>query len=98
LKHTGAEDKENALGDGRAGKSLAYFCPPAFCELKLLGRILRPFSASNRGAHMQFVTDHLYFYKSYLLEAWHNMSPMQYGYLLVTIAVVGWLLMKSSPR
>ncbi|HLJ09630.1 MAG TPA: hypothetical protein VKU82_00500 [Planctomycetaceae bacterium] len=47
---------------------------------------------------MQFVTDHLYFYKSYLLEAWHNMSPMQYGYLLVTIAVVGWLLMKSSPR
>ena len=47
---------------------------------------------------MQTVIDHLYFYKRYFLDAWGNMSPMQYGYLLVTIAVVGWLCMKSAPR
>lgn len=47
---------------------------------------------------MQTVTDHLHFYQKYVLSAWHNMTPMQYGYLLVTIAVVGWLFMKSAPR
>ena len=47
---------------------------------------------------MHVVWDHLYFYQKYFLSAWHNMTPMQYGYLLVTIAVVGWLCMKSAPR
>ena len=47
---------------------------------------------------MQVVWDHLYFYKKFLLSSWHNMTPMQYGYLLVTIAVVGWLSMKSAAR
>ena len=47
---------------------------------------------------MRVVTDHLYFYQKYFLSAWHNMTPMQYGYLLVTIAVVGWLCMKSAAR
>jgi len=47
---------------------------------------------------MQVVTDHLRFYQNYLLSSWHNMTPMQYGYLLVTIAVVGWICMKSAGR
>lgn len=47
---------------------------------------------------MQVVTDHLLFYKKYLLSSWHNMTPMQYGYLLVAIAVTGWVCMKSSAR
>jgi hypothetical protein len=51
-----------------------------------------------RGTVMSVVTDHLHFYQKYFLSAWHNMTPMQYGYLLVTIAVVGWLCMKSAPR
>ena len=47
---------------------------------------------------MQFVWDYLHFYRQYALEAWANMTPMQYGYLLVTIAVIGWALMKSGAR
>ena len=47
---------------------------------------------------MEVITDHLRFYKNYLLSSWHNMTPMQYGYLLVTIAVVGWLCMKGARR
>jgi hypothetical protein len=45
---------------------------------------------------MQTVQDHLYYYQTHLLRSWHNMSPMQYGYLLITIAVIGWLMMKSG--
>lgn len=47
---------------------------------------------------MQIVTDHLAFYENYLLNAWLNMTPMQYGYLLVAIAAIGWLLMKSDQK
>ena len=47
---------------------------------------------------MRVVTDHLVFYQNYLLNAWLNMTPMQYGYLLVAIAVTGWLLMKSDQK
>ena len=56
-----------------------------------------PFRRSREMA-MQVVTDHLRFYQNYLLSSWHNMTPMQYGYLLVTIAVVGWICMKSAGR
>lgn len=47
---------------------------------------------------MQVVWDHLIFYQKFLASAWANMTPMQYGYLLVSIAVVGWMLMKSGQR
>ncbi|MBI3862124.1 MAG: hypothetical protein HY290_09540 [Planctomycetia bacterium] len=47
---------------------------------------------------MQVVWEHLEFYKQYLAGAWANMTPMQYGYLLVSIAVTGWALMKSGSR
>ena len=51
-----------------------------------------------RGTAMQVVWDYLHFYQKYALSTWHNMTPMQYGYMLVTIAVVGWLCMKSAAR
>ena len=47
---------------------------------------------------MQIVYDYFYYYQRFLLKSWHNMTPMQYGYLLVTIAVVGWIMMKSQQR
>jgi len=47
---------------------------------------------------MQTVNDYLYYYERFLMKSWHNMTPMQYGYLLVTIAVVGWIMMKSQGR
>ena len=59
---------------------------------------VRPTFRDIRIRPMQIVADHLYFYQKFFLSAWSNMSPMQYGYLLVTIAVVGWLCMKSAPR
>lgn len=41
---------------------------------------------------------YLDFYQWFLWDKWENMTPMQYGYLLVAIAVVGYLAMKSAPR
>lgn len=40
--------------------------------------------------------DYLIFYEKYFGNKWDNMTPSQYGYLLVTIAVVGYLAMKSG--
>ena len=47
---------------------------------------------------MQSVYDYFDFYQRFLLGAWHNITPMQYGYLLVAVAVIGWTLMKGGPR
>ena len=38
------------------------------------------------------------FYQSYISNKWDNMTPLEYGYLLVTIAVIGYLAMKSGAR
>ncbi|WP_145230809.1 hypothetical protein [Gimesia algae] len=38
------------------------------------------------------------FYISYLNKRWDNISPMEYGIVLVSIAVVGWLLMRSGAK
>jgi len=45
---------------------------------------------------MQTISYHLKYYQSFLLESWDKMSPMQYGSLLVAIAVIGWLLMRHG--
>lgn len=45
---------------------------------------------------MQVVWDHLIFYQKFLASAWANMTPMQYGFLLVSIAVAGYALMKNG--
>ena len=45
---------------------------------------------------MRTVSYHLQFYQSFLVSAWDNISPMQYGVLLVTIGIIGWALMKSG--
>ena len=39
--------------------------------------------------------EYMAFYRQYFERAWANMSPMEYGYLLVTIAVIGYLSMRS---
>lgn len=38
---------------------------------------------------------YLAFYRQTLFRAWDNLTPMQYVSLLITIAVVGYLSMKS---
>jgi len=44
------------------------------------------------------VMQYLNFYQRYLLQKWDNLTPMQYGSMLITIGVVGWLMMKSGPK
>ncbi|MBX3443642.1 MAG: hypothetical protein KF774_14640 [Planctomyces sp.] len=36
------------------------------------------------------------FYTRYAVESWNNMSPMQYGMVLIGVFLFGWLLMKSN--
>ncbi len=36
------------------------------------------------------------FYQEFAADAWDNMTPMQYGTLLIGIGVFGWILMKTS--
>lgn len=47
---------------------------------------------------MQQVNFYWSFYKNYFLHAWNNLTPMQYGLLLVAVAVIGYLLMKSGAK
>ena len=39
---------------------------------------------------------YLRFYRNAALDAWNNMTPMEYGFVLIGIGVFGYLLMKSS--
>lgn len=36
------------------------------------------------------------FYRTYAIDTWDALSPMQYGALLVGIGVFGWILMKNT--
>ncbi len=36
------------------------------------------------------------FYQRYASDTWENLTPMQYGSLLIGIGVFGYLLMKTS--
>ena len=44
------------------------------------------------------ITRYAKFYSQYASNAWANMTPSQYGILLVSVAVFGWILMKSGSR
>jgi hypothetical protein len=44
------------------------------------------------------VQDYARFYWQYGNKLWNTMTPMQYGMLLVGIAVCGYLLMKNSVK
>lgn len=37
-------------------------------------------------------------YRRLLLRSWNNMGPMEYGYVLIAIALAGWFLMRSSLK
>ena len=38
------------------------------------------------------------FYCQYASDAWENLTPMQYGSILIGIGVFGYILMKSASR
>jgi len=41
---------------------------------------------------------YLRFYRTYAIDTWDALSPMQYGALLIGIGVFGWILMKNTGR
>lgn len=41
---------------------------------------------------------YLDYYQDYALSKWQNLSPMEYGMLLISVGVFGWVLMKSASR
>lgn len=43
-----------------------------------------------------WVTRYSNFYVRYATDWWNNMNPMQYGTILIAVAVFGWLLMRSQ--
>jgi hypothetical protein len=43
-------------------------------------------------------SDYVDYYTKLATDGWHNITPTQYGYLLISIAVVGWILMKSGQK
>ena len=38
-----------------------------------------------------------YYYKT-LMHSWRTMGPAEYGYVLVTIGIIGYLMMKSTSK
>jgi hypothetical protein len=36
------------------------------------------------------------FYRTYAIDSWDALSPMQYGCLLIGIGLFGWILMKNA--
>ena len=47
---------------------------------------------------METWNEYSIFYANYLNKRWDNISPMEYGLVLVAIAVIGWLLMRNGTR
>ena len=39
---------------------------------------------------------HFDFYVKYAYDTWRHITPIQYASLLIAIATVGWIMMKSS--
>jgi hypothetical protein len=43
-----------------------------------------------------FVRYYLRTYQNYALDFWENLTPMQYGCILIGVAVCGYILMKTA--
>ncbi len=44
------------------------------------------------------VSSYLTVYKTTLVNFWHNMTPQQYASILIFVALVGFIAMRSKPR
>ena len=38
------------------------------------------------------------FYGDFLVQQWHDLTPVKYGILLIGIGIFGWFLMKSGTK
>lgn len=44
------------------------------------------------------VSEYYNFYTSYSVRRFNTMSPMEYGTVLIAIAMVGWFMMRNAAR
>jgi hypothetical protein len=42
--------------------------------------------------------EYMEFYRSYLMKQWNHMTPGKFMFILITVAVVGFLAMRSSTK
>ena len=45
-----------------------------------------------------YVSRYVHFYQKFLTQKWDNLTPMQYGTMIIVIAVFGWVLMRSARK
>jgi hypothetical protein len=61
------------------------------CRPERLFRVMTLLLASAVGRYARY-------YMQFASNAWTNMTPQQYGIILVSVAFFGWVLMKSGSR
>ncbi|MFV0445258.1 MAG: hypothetical protein ACK5Q5_16900 [Planctomycetaceae bacterium] len=44
------------------------------------------------------ISSYIRFYKNYAARRWDGMTPMEYGILLITIGVIGFVMMRNASR
>ena len=44
------------------------------------------------------VSRYLQFYQKYAADKWAHLTPMEYGILLISVGVFGWVLMKNASK
>lgn len=47
---------------------------------------------------MDTINYYMLYYQRAAASAWYNMTPAQYGYVLIGIAIFGYILMKSGNK
>ena len=42
--------------------------------------------------------EYMEFYRTYLLKQWNHMTPGKFVFILITVAVIGFIMMRSSTK
>jgi len=42
--------------------------------------------------------EYMEFYRSYAIKKWNHMTPMQFCFVLIAIAIMGFLMMRSGTK
>ncbi len=45
-----------------------------------------------------FASRYSKFYADYAVNWWNNISPVEYGGLLIVVSILGWVLMRGGGR
>ena len=41
---------------------------------------------------------YMHFYRKFMMDSWDNITPRQFGVMVVAIAVMGYVLMKAGSK